>query len=477
MQVSIETLSGLERRMTIGVPAETIEAQVQDRLQEAARTFQMKGFRKGKVPLKVIKNRFGKGVRQEVLGEVMSQSYYEAVNKENMKPAGQPRIEPKTIEEGKDLEFTAVFEVFPEVALQDFSAIRIEKKVADITDADVDKMIETLREQRIRYEEVERPAQEKDQLHIDFVGTIDGEAFEGGEASGVNLILGSGRMIPGFEDALAGAEKGKEVTVKLTFPKDYQKEDLAGKKAQFAVTVHTVSAPVLPELNDAFFASFDVKEGGEAAFREEVKGNMARELKNASRRNVKEQVIDALVSSHDVDVPKALLGTEINALRQQAMQQFGGANVDPKMLPDELFREQAERRVKIGLIMNEIITGQNVKSDPKRVRTMIEEMAEGYEEPEEVIKWYYSNEQQLASIEAMAVEEEVIDRILEAAKVDEVNTSYEEALKPSEKPADRKAGAKTDKKAKASAKDKAGKSGKKAPEESEDKEQDTGTQE
>lgn len=433
MQVSIETLSGLERRMTIGVPAETIENQVQSRLQEAARNVQLKGFRKGKVPIKVIKNRFGKGVRQEVLGEVMSQSWVDAVKQEDVKPAGQPRIEPKITEEGKDLEFIATFEVYPEVSLQAFSDIEIEQKSAEIKTEDVDKMIETLRQQRVSYEEVERAAQDKDQVNIDFVGSIDGENFEGGEASGVNLILGSGRMIPGFEEGLIGAEKGQELKLPISFPADYQQENLAGKAAEFNITVNSVSEPVLPELDDAFFASFDVKEGGEAAFRKEVESNMARELRNASRNNVKNQVVEGLVNSHEVAIPTALVGGEIQTLRQQAMQQFGaGNNIDPNMLPDELFREQAERRVKIGLIMNEIITREALKSDPEKVRSLIEEMAEGYEQPEEVIKWYYSNEQQLASIEAMAIEEAVIDKVLESATITAIETSYEEALKPTQ---------------------------------------------
>lgn len=435
MQVSIETLSGLERRMTIGVPAETVENQVQDRLQDAARNVQLKGFRKGKVPLKVIRNRFGKGVRQEVLGEVMSQSWYDAINQENVKPAGQPRIEPTVTDtdEGKDLEFTATFEVYPEVELQDFSAIEIERKTAEIKPEDVDKMIETLRQQRMNYQEVDRPAQDQDQVNIDFSGSIDGEKFEGGEAAGVDLILGSGRMIPGFEEGLVGAEKGQELTLSVNFPDDYQQQDLAGKAAEFAVTVNSVSEPVLPELNDEFFASFDVKEGGEEAFRKEVESNMARELRNASRNNVKNQVVEGLVKIHQVDVPKALVSSEVQTLRQQAMQQFGGgANIDPGMLPDDLFREQAERRVRIGLVMNEIINREGLKSDPEKVRSLIEEMAEGYEQPEEVVKWYYSNQQQLASVEAMAVEEAVIDKVLESATVTEIETSYEDALKSSQ---------------------------------------------
>lgn len=432
MQVSIETLTGLERRMTIEVPADKIESQVQSRLQEAAKTFHMKGFRKGKVPVKVIKNRFGEGVRQEVVGEVMSQSWVEAVTQEKVKPAGQPRIEPKNLEEGKNLEFIATFEVYPEIELQDFSAIEIEKKLADIKDEDIDKMIETLREQRKTYQEVERASQEGDQINIDFTGTIDGEKFEGGESKGTNLVLGSKRMIPGFEDGLAGLNAGEEKTLCLTFPEDYHSNDFAGKAVEFAVTVNSVSESVLPELNDDFFASFDISEGGLEAFREEVASNMARELKNAGKNNIKNQVIEGLLKTHNVEVPKALISNEVNALRQQAMQQFGGGqNIDPSMLPDDLFNGQAERRVALSLIMNEIVSSNDLKPEPDAVRALVEEMAESYEKPEEVVKWYYSDNEQLANIEALALEESVIDMIVNAAKVSEANVSYEEALQAS----------------------------------------------
>lgn len=431
MQVSMETLAGLERRMTIEVPAETVESQVKSRLQEAAKNVQMKGFRKGKVPVKVIKERYGAGVRQEVLGEVMSNSWVEAVTQEKVKPASQPRIEPKNLEEGKNLEFTATFEVYPEIELQEFSGITIEKKGAEISDTDIDKMVETLREQRKTYVETDRASQDGDRVNIDFTGTIDGEKFDGGEAKGSNLVLGSKRMIPGFEEGLVGLSKGEEKTLSLTFPEDYHNKDLAGKATEFAVKVNTVSEPVLPELNDEFFASFDVAEGGLDAFRKEVSANMARELKNASRNNIKNQVIEGLLKIHTVDVPKALVKSEVGALRQQAMQQFGGGrNIDPSMLPDDLFSGQAERRVTLSLIMNEIVNKNNLKPEADAVRKLIEEMAESYEKPEEVIKWYYSDKEQLANIEAMALEEAVIDLILDSAKISESNVSYEEALKP-----------------------------------------------
>lgn len=437
MQVSMETLTGLERRMTIEVPAETVESQVKSRLQEAAKNVHMKGFRKGKVPVKVIKDRYGAGVRQEVLGEVMSHSWVEAVTQEKVKPAGQPRIEPKSLEEGKNLEFTATFEVYPEIDLQDFSGITVEKKIAEITDADIDKMVETLREQRKTFAEVDRASQDGDRVNINFTGTIDGEKFDGGSAQGSNLVLGSKRMIPGFEEGLVGLSKGEEKTLTLTFPAEYHNKGLAGKATEFAVKINSVSAPVLPELTDEFFASFDVNSGGLDAFRKEVSANMGRELKNASRNNVKNQIIEGLLKIHTVDVPKALVKSEINALRQQAMQQFGGGrNIDPSMLPDELFSAQAERRVTLSLIMSEIVNKNKLKPEAAAVRTLIEEMAESYEKPEDVIKWYYSDKEQLANIEAMALEEAVIDLILDSAKIKESSVSYEEALKPPATPAE-----------------------------------------
>jgi len=435
MQVSIETLTGLERRMTIEVPAEEVESQVRSRLQEAAKTFNMKGFRKGKVPVKVIKNRFGEGVRQEVVGEVISQSWVEAVTKENVKPAGQPSIEPKNLEEGQNLEFIATFEVYPEIELKDFSAVTIEKKQAEILDTDIDKMIKTLREQRKTHKEVDRKSQEGDQVNVDFVGTLDGEKFDGGEAKGTNLILGSKRMIPGFEEGLVGVNSGDNLTLPLTFPEDYQNKELAGKKVEFAITVNNVSEPTLPELDDEFFASFDVAEGGLEAFRTEVRANMTRELKNANRNNIKNQVIEGLLEIHDVDAPKGLVANEINGLRHQAMQQFGGGkNIDPSMLPDDLFAEQAKRRVILSLVMSEIVSKNDLKPDADTVRGLIEEMAESYEKPEDVIKWYYSDKEQLANIEAMALEDAVIDMVIDKAKVTESSVSYEEALKPAAKP-------------------------------------------
>jgi trigger factor len=434
MQVSIETTSALERRLTIGVPAARVESEVNSRLQRAAQGARLNGFRPGKVPMSVIRQRFGEGVRQEVLGEVMSQSFYEAVQQENLKPAGRPTIEPKTLEPGKDLEYVAVFEVFPQIELADYSGIEVVKPVAELTEQDIDKMIDTLRKQQGSWVEVNRAAQDGDQVDIDFAGTRDGEPFEGGSAQGSALALGSGRMIPGFEDAIVGMQPGEEKVVPLTFPEDYHSEALKGAAVEFKIKLNSIKEQQPAVLDDEFFAKFGVKEGGEAAFRKEVAENMARELKNATKNKVKNQVMEGLLAAHsDLAVPKALVGEEIKVLRNQMTQQFGGArgNLDlEKLLPDEMFSAQAERRVKLGLILNEIIARENLKADAARVRGTIEEMASTYEDPQEVIDWYFNNQQQLQGVQSLVLEDQVVESLLARAKVTEKAGSYEEVLKP-----------------------------------------------
>lgn len=431
MQVSIETTSGLERRLTIGVPAEQVESEVQKRLQEAAKNIRLNGFRKGKVPMKVVKQRFGAGVRQEVVGEVINRSFFEAVNKESVRPAGQPSIEPKEIGEGKDLEFVATFEVYPSVELGDFSGYEFTRYKAAVTEADVDKMVEVLREQQASFEPVERAAADGDQVNIDFVGTKDGEEFEGGSAQGHNLVLGSGSMIPGFEEALVGLSAGEEKVVPLTFPEDYQAEELQGAAVEFKVTVNTVSEKVLPELNKEFYAKFGVEKGGKTQFRKDVKANMVRELGQAVKNKTKSQVMDALLENHKIELPKALVSGEIDVLRNQMMQRFGGQqqNFDIKsLLPDTMFEEEAQRRVSLGLIVGEIIKENDIQVDPAKVRAMVEELASTYEEPEQVVEYYYSNRELLAGVESAVLEDQVVEHILGLAKVTEETSSYDDIV-------------------------------------------------
>ncbi|WNW11031.1 trigger factor [Pseudomonas sp. DTU_2021_1001937_2_SI_NGA_ILE_001] len=433
MQVSVENTSALERRMTIGVPAERVETEVNKRLQQTARRAKIPGFRPGKVPMSVIRQRFEDGARQEALGDLIQATFYEAVVEQKLNPAGAPSVEPKSFEKGKDLEYVATFEVFPEFTVSGFDSIAVERLSAEVADSDLDNMLDILRKQNVRFEEVERAAQNDDQVNIDFVGKIDGEAFAGGSANGTQLVLGSGRMIPGFEDGLVGAKAGEERVLNVTFPEDYQNLELAGKAAEFTVKVNSVSEPKLPELNEEFFKLFGIKETGLEGFRAEVRKNMERELRQAIKSKVKNQVMDGLLAANPIEVPKALLDNEVNRLRVQAVQQFGG-NIKPDQLPAELFEEQAKRRVELGLIVAEVVKQFDLKPDEARVQEMIQEMASAYQEPEQVVAWYQKNEQQMNEVRSVVLEEQVVDTVLQKASVTDKAVSYEEAVKPVEAP-------------------------------------------
>jgi trigger factor len=430
MQVSVETTSGLGRRMTVGVPAQNLASQIEKRLAEAQKTMRIDGFRPGKVPMREVKRRFGGAVRNEVLGEVMRESFFKAIEQEKIEPAGMPQFEPKTVEDGKDFEFTATFDVYPEISLAAFDSISVEKLSAEVSDADIDQMIDTLRKQRATWAEKDGAAADGDRVNIDYEGFKDGEAFAGGSAKGQNLVLGSGSMIPGFEDGLKGKKAGEETTLKLTFPEDYHAEDLKGAAVEFKVTVNKVEAQQLPEVDAGFMEAFGVKDGDADKFRAEVRKNMERELKNAVTAKVKEQVMDGLVSAHDFEVPQALVQGEILRMRQQMVQQFGGGQqFDPSMLPEELFKEQAERSVRLGLVVREILEKNELKADADKVRARIEEIAEQYEEPQEVINYFYGNPQQLQQVEGAVLEEQVVELVLAGAKVSEKAVSYEEATR------------------------------------------------
>ncbi|WP_434677427.1 trigger factor [Pseudomonas sp. R1-18] len=433
MQVSVENTSALERRMTIGVPAERIETEVNKRLQQTARKAKIPGFRPGKVPMSVIRQRYEDGARQEALGDLIQATFYEAVVEQKLNPAGAPAVEPKSFEKGKDLEYVATFEVFPEFTVAGFESISVERLSAEVAESDLDNMLEVLRKQNVRFEVAERAAQNEDQLNIDFVGKVDGEVFAGGSATGTQLVLGSGRMIPGFEDGLVGAKAGEERVLNVTFPEDYQNLELAGKAAEFTVTVNSVSEPKLPELNEEFFKQFGIKETGIDGFRAEVRKNMERELRQAIKTKVKNQVMDGLLAANPIEVPKALLENEVNRLRVQAVQQFGG-NIKPDQLPAELFEEQAKRRVELGLIVAEVVKQFDLKPDDARVRDLIQEMASAYQEPEQVVAWYYKNEQQMNEVRSVVLEEQVVDTVLQKASVTDKSVSYEEAVKPVEAP-------------------------------------------
>lgn len=432
MQVSIETTKGLERRMTITVPAARVDSEVNERINKTARTVRMDGFRPGKVPLAVVKKRFGASIRQEALGDLIRDSFYEAVTQEKLNPAGFPTIESVKDEGYDDIAFVASFEVYPEIKLASLSSVQVERPVATVGDADVEKMIDNLRRQRASWTDTAEAAKDGDRLDLDFDGSVDGEAFEGGSAKGFNLVLGSKRMIPGFEDQLVGVKAGEERSLNVTFPADYQAEALKGKAAVFKVKVNTVQTPVLPEVNEEFIKAFGVSEGGLDKFKADVRKNMERELKQAIKNKTKGQALDGLLSVNTLDVPKALVSNEIGRLRQNMLQQFGGnaKNVDLKMLPDELFAEQAKRSVTLGLLIGEIIKTAELVVDGDKVRALIEEIAESYETPAEVVNWYYGNKEQLQQVEAVVLEDQVVEHILAQAQVTDKATGYEEVLRP-----------------------------------------------
>ena len=433
MQVSVETTSSIERRLTIGVPAQEVDREVEKRLKETASRARLNGFRPGKAPMSVVKKRYGEGVRQEVVGELMRNAYIEALSKEKLNPAGFPSFEPKELGEGKDLEFVATVEVYPEITLADVSDLEFTRESAEVTEKDVDSMVENLRKQQTTWQQVERAAQNDDQLTVSYVGALDGETFQGGSADNARIVLGSGRMIPGFEEGLVGAAAGEERTLDLTFPEDYHAENLKGKATQFKVQVIKVEEPVLPEVNDEFFAAFGVSEGGEEAFRAEVRRNMEREVKQALSSKLKQQIVDALLEKNQFDVPKSLVNSEIDRLREDAVRQFGGMKMDPQQLPAELFQEQAERRVKTGLIFAEIAKTGEIRPTAEQVDAKIQEIAATYQEPERVIEWYNSNREQRSSIEAVVLEDLIIERITGQAKVADQAVSYEDAVKSAQR--------------------------------------------
>lgn len=428
MQVSVESINDLERRMTVQVPAEQVEKEVDKRLKSMAGQVKIDGFRPGKVPMKVVKQRFGQGVYQDVLGEVIQSSYYEALGKEDLRPAGMPAITPSQAAPGEPVEYVAVFEVYPEIALADLSAAEIKVPVTEIKDEDVDNMLDNLRNQQKRWEESDKAAEDGDQVVLDFVGRVDGEIFEGGSGEGMPVIIGEGRMIDGFEEQLKGIKKSEERVLNVTFPDEYPSEQVKGKPAEFTVTATAVNISVLPEIDEEFAKMFGVEDGSIEKLREDVRENMGRELESAISNSVKNQVMDALIEAHSVEVPKALVTDEIEKLRKQAMSSSG--QTDASQFPDEMFSDNAERRVKLGLIIGEIIAKNEIKADEDRVTQTLEDLARGYEDPQQVIDYYRSSPEQMQSVEGLVLEDQVVDWVKDTANTAEEAKTFDEIMKP-----------------------------------------------
>ncbi|WP_148875904.1 trigger factor [Serratia marcescens] len=428
MQVSVETTQGLGRRLSITVPADTIKQAVKKELINAAKSVRIDGFRKGKVPMNIVEQRYGASVRQDVLGEAMQRSFVDAIIKEKINPAGAPNYVPGEYKEGEDFTFAVEFEVYPDVELKGLENIEVEKPVVEVNDEDVDAMLDTLRKQQATWKETDRAAEAEDRVTVDFTGSIDGEEFEGGKASDFVLAMGQGRMIPGFEEGLVGHKAGEEFVIDVNFPEDYHAENLKGKAAKFAIVLKKVEERELPELTEEFIKRFGVADGSVAGLRTEVRKNMERELKGAVRNRIKSQAIEGLVSANEIDVPAALIDGEIDVLRRQAAQRFGGNEKQALELPRELFEEQAKRRVVVGLLLGEVISTNDLKADEDRVKTLIEEMASAYEDPSEVIEFYSKNKELMNNMRNVALEEQAVEALLAKAKVTEKATTFSELM-------------------------------------------------
>ncbi|WP_289991577.1 trigger factor [Photorhabdus laumondii] len=428
MQVSVETTQGFGRRVTITVPAADVEKAVSSELVNVAKKVRIDGFRKGKVPMNVVKQRYGASVIQDVLSDLMQRNFINAIIEQKINPAGAPSYAPEQFKNGEDFTYSVEFEVYPEIELKDLESIEVEKPVVEVKDEDVDAMLETLRKQQANWKETEEAVGAEDRVTVDFNGSVDGEEFEGGKASDFVLAMGQGRMIPGFEEGIVGHKAGEEFTIDVNFPEDYHAENLKGKAAKFAITLKKVEQRELPEFNEEFIKRFGIADGTVDGLRAEVRKNMERELKNAVRNRIKSQVIDGLVKVNEIDVPAAVVDSEIDVLRRQSAQRFGGNEKQALELPRELFEEQAKRRVVVGLLLGEVISSNELKADEERVKALIEEMASAYEAPQEVIEFYGKNQELMNNVRNVALEEQAVEVLLGKAKVSEKETTFNELM-------------------------------------------------
>jgi len=429
MNVTLESTGALERRMRVELPIEPIQQQVDSRLKTVGRTAKIKGFRPGKVPAKVVKQRYGKQVREEVLGEVLQKSYSAAVSQEKLNPAGGPKIETES-EDGKSFVYVATFEIMPEIALKNLDKIKVEKPDVQIGDSDVDDMLMSLRKQKASWESVDRKSKDGDRVIVDFAGELNGEPFEGGQGTEIPVVLGEGQMLPDFEKGLTGIKAGDEKTFKVKFPKNYHAEDLAGQKAEFSITTHRVEAQVLPELNDEFAEMFNVTEGGLAQFMTDVRENMQREAEQKTKGDIREQVMDSLLEINPLDVPQTLKAQEAHSLQHEAMQRMGIEDHDMAP-PIETFSEAAEKRVRLGLLLRQVIADKDLKADESLVRERVEEMCASYENSNEMVEMYMSNPQVRQQVEPMVVEQLAVDWLLENGKVKSKKISFKDYMNAS----------------------------------------------
>ncbi len=433
MQVSVESTGVLERTMRVELPEDRVSGAIESRLQNLLRTTRIQGFRPGKAPLRIVRQRFGQRVRQEVVGELVQQSFYEAIGKEQLRPVAGPEINPLEANSGSGIRYTAKFEVLPEFEPAAPESLEIEKTLCDISVANVDTMVETLRKQHRGLNAVDRAARQGDVLELNFTGRVAGEPFAGGDAKEFKVELGSARLLEGFEEGLKGHQAGEEFQLNLQFPDDYRIESLRGKPVTFDVKVLQVLEPRLPELNEEFFAAFGIKEGGEEAFRQEVREHMEREAAGVIRNRLRDSVVAAVNKANEIALPMVLVGREKQRLSEQLKANLKAYGVqteaDDKRFSDPvLFEEQARKRVGVQLVVAEIVRRQELKANPARVRAMIESTAKSYEDPAAIVNWYYADRSRLAEVEAIVLEDEVIDWIAARAKVREVKVAFDELV-------------------------------------------------
>jgi trigger factor len=425
MQVSVSTVSGLERRIEVSVPAARVAAEIESRFKTLARTARLKGFRPGKAPMPVVRQQFGAQVQSEVVGDLLRDSYAEAITQQQLKPATDPRIETVSAEPGADMRYVALIEIFPEFTVNSVSELSIERPSAKIEDKDLEAMIETMRKQRPDFISVDRAAADGDRVTVDFEGRIDGETFQGGSATGIPFVIGQGRMLKEFEDGVKGAKAGEAKSVTVNFPADYGSDAVAGKTAIFSVTVQKIEEQKLPELNDEFCAAFGITEGGIEALRKEVLESMERELENAIRGKVRTQVLDKLHDANPIDVPKGMIAETVQSMQIDFARRMGIR--DPQQLPaPESMQEPARRRVALGLVVGELIRAQGIKVDRERVNEKLNEAVGMHPNPDELRRQYLQNAEAMRQIESAALEDQLIDWVLSQAKVTEVPSTFSE---------------------------------------------------
>lgn len=433
MQSSVQNLEALKREMVITVPAEEVTAVYKNRLKEVAKKADIKGFRPGKVPANVVEQRYRQGLLEEVASQLIQTHFEKAITENELRVAGQPTVTDMSIKKDEPFEFKTTFEVYPEISLQQLAGKNIDRESASVEDTDVDEMLKKIQQQQATYDVVERAAQDGDRVTIDFEGSVDGEVFEGGTAKEHALILGSGSMVPGFESGIEGMQIGEARDINVTFPDDYQAEDLKGKTAVFKIVLHKVETPELPALDDNLAEKMQV-EGGIDALKTKVREGMDRELAEQLKARLKERVLDALLEVNAIEVPASLVSAEVEHLKKMSLnrmaQQYGMPveQLEKLNLPDDPYKEQADKRVRLGLLLAEVIKGHDIKSDEARLNTRVKEIASHYQKPEEVEKWYLSNKEALSEVEAALIEEQAVEKLLETAQVVEKEATYKEVV-------------------------------------------------